>query len=385
MVSPLLSDAELVAALAAQRATPAPMEPPSPFASIWIDAVSDAIFVTDAASQIQQWNRAAEQIYGWPRAEALGQPIAEIIPVARYLHDDAASAMQQLRQEGVWRGTVVQHTRDGRELVMESATHELRDDQGAISGYIGINRDMTAHAALAAEHAARLAAEAAHARLQALGERLVAMQEEERRHLARELHDEIGQALTGLSLMLTTGRALPSEVLHAQLDAIQRQVASLIAQVRQRSLDLRPSMLDDLGLHPALVWYFTRYSEQTRIRLAVELQGVERRFPPLVELTAYRIVQEALTNVARHAGVEEAIVLAWVVDAQLMIEVSDQGRGFDHDMVRHTHASTGLIGMRERVALLGGELTIETAPGAGTRLFAALPFIGPAATLEEAP
>ncbi len=259
MVSPLLSDAELVAALAAQRATPAPMEPPSPFASIWIDAVSDAIFVTDAASQIQQWNRAAEQIYGWPRAEALGQPIAEIIPVARYLHDDAASAMQQLRQEGVWRGTVVQHTRDGRELVMESATHELRDDQGAISGYIGINRDMTAHAALAAEHAARLAAEAAHARLQALGERLVAVQEEERQPPGPRAARRDRPVAHRAEPELTIGRRSHPRCCTPSWMQVQRQVASLIAQVRQRSLDLRPSMLDDLGLHAALVWYFTRY------------------------------------------------------------------------------------------------------------------------------
>ncbi|NTU79322.1 MAG: PAS domain S-box protein, partial [Chloroflexales bacterium] len=222
-------------------------------------------------------------------------------------------------------------------------------------------------------------------RLQHLSERLVAVQEEERRHLARELHDEIGQALSGLSLMLTPGPTLPSDALHAHLAAAQHQVARLIVQVRQRSLDLRPSMLDDLGLHPALVWYLTRYSEQTGIRLDVELQEIEGRFAPLVELTAYRIVQEALTNVARHAGVAHATVLVWVVNAQLMIEVSDMGQGFDLELVRRAYASNGLVGMRERAALLGGELTIESAPGAGTRLFAALPLLRPADATEEAP
>lgn len=221
------------------------------------------------------------------------------------------------------------------------------------------------------------------ARLRHLSERLIAVQEEERRHLARELHDEIGQTLTGLSLLLTPGSALPPDLLTGRLATAQRQVADLITQVRQRSLDLRPMMLDDLGLQPALDWYLTRYQEQTGITLEVVLQGITQRFAPTVELTVYRIVQEALTNVARHAGVGEATVLIWVASAQLMLEVSDAGRGFDWEAVRRTHTSAGLIGMSERAALLGGMLTIESEPGAGTRLFAALPLRRLPPTPEE--
>jgi PAS domain S-box-containing protein len=220
------------------------------------------------------------------------------------------------------------------------------------------------------------------ARLQHLSERLIAVQEEERRHLARELHDEIGQSLSALNLMLSMSSTQPPDALLAQLALAQRQVGGLISLVRQRSLDLRPSMLDDMGLHPALAWYLTRYSEQTGIKLDTEIQGIEDRFPPLVELTAYRIVQEALTNVARHAGVDHATVLVWTVDEQLMIEVSDTGRGFDPDLVRRAYASNGLVGMRERAVLLGGELVIESEPGGGTRLFAALPLAQPATTRE---
>jgi PAS domain S-box-containing protein len=217
----------------------------------------------------------------------------------------------------------------------------------------------------------------AHARLRILGERLVAVQEEERQHLARELHDEIGQALTGLSLILTIGPSLTPDLLHAQLAKARRQVTDLIAQVRRRSLDLRPSMLDDMGLHPALAWFLARYSEQTRISLDVQLEGIERRFPPIIELTAYRIVQEALTNVARHADVQHAHVAIWTTGDELLINITDLGRGFDLEEARRAHASSGLTSMRERAVLLGGDLTINTELGAGTNLLAILPIVRP--------
>lgn len=213
----------------------------------------------------------------------------------------------------------------------------------------------------------------ANTRLQAVSERLIEVQEAERHHLARELHDEIGQSLTGLSLMLTLGPTLPPTELHAQLAEAQRQVATLIAQVRRRSLDLRPSMLDDMGLYTALEWYLTRYSEQSGISLDVRLQPLPMRFPPLVELTAYRIVQEGLTNIARHAHIDRASVMVWLGNNELLIEIADEGVGFDVSRTQRAYRSSGLIGMRERVALLGGELSIESAPDEGTRLLANLP------------
>ncbi|MFV9504255.1 MAG: PAS domain S-box protein [Oscillochloridaceae bacterium umkhey_bin13] len=221
------------------------------------------------------------------------------------------------------------------------------------------------------------------ARLQALSERLVETQEEERRHLARELHDEIGQSLTGLNLVLTIGHNLPHQQLYAQLTEAQRQVATLITQVRHRSLDLRPAMLDELGLYAALNWYLERYRSQTGIQVVAVLSQLDQRFPPVVELTAYRIVQEALTNVARHAGVFEAHLVLWVAGNQLLIEVSDNGVGFDPPSVLRAHRSSGLAGMRERTALLGGELTIDAALGAGTRLLANLPLIRPSEPQES--
>ena len=203
-------------------------------------------------------------------------------------------------------------------------------------------------------------------RLAALSRRLLAVQEDERRHLARELHDEIGQHLTGISLLLDQLERRPVEKLPAQLGEVHELVNGLIRRVRDLSLDLRPAMLDDFGLLPALLWLFERFSKQTNITIDFQHVGLDRRFPHDVETAVYRIVQESLTNVARHAGVGEAQVHASTIDHHLHIVIADHGRGFDADAEFATSTTSGLSGMRERAALLGGQLSIESAPGAGT-------------------
>jgi PAS domain S-box-containing protein len=208
--------------------------------------------------------------------------------------------------------------------------------------------------------------------LQAFSHRLLDAQEQERRHIARELHDEIGQTLTGLKLSLTL-LARSARPMEAPLAEIGAQVNKLIAQVRNLSLDLRPGMLDDLGLLPTLAWQIQRYTGQTKVQVAFEHSGLDRRLPARVETAAYRIIQEALTNVARHAGVRAATVRLWFDQDILMIHVEDKGGGFDPQAAVATRTSSGLAGMRERAHLLGGKLTVESAPGAGTRLVAELP------------
>jgi len=207
-------------------------------------------------------------------------------------------------------------------------------------------------------------------RLQDLSRRLMEVQEQERRHFARELHDEVGQALTGLNLALEAVARLPTEQLRDGLANAQALAKETTAQVRELSLRLRPSMLDDLGLRPALLWHFNRYSTQTGVKVHFQVTGLDSRLPAEVETAAYRMLQEALTNVARHAGVGEVDVHVRHEGAELFLEVEDKGVGFDAAAVRGT---SGLSGMYERATLLGGQLTIESQPGAGTRLIATLP------------
>jgi GAF domain-containing protein len=217
---------------------------------------------------------------------------------------------------------------------------------------------------------------AAQEQFKALSQRLVQVQEEERRHLARELHDEIGQQMTGLKLMLELIPRMPPKEITTKTGAALELVNQLMTRVHALSLDLRPAMLDDLGLLPALLWLFERYSAQTGVRVHPEFTLLDQRLPAEVETTAYRIIQEALTNVARHARVDEARVRVLVERAVLRIQIQDEGVGFDAARVLASGARAGLAGIRERVALLGGQLNLDSAPGAGARVTVVLPLHG---------
>lgn len=235
---------------------------------------------------------------------------------------------------------------------------------------------LTVQAAVAIENAQLFAdMHASKERLRALSHRLVEVQEAERRLIARELHDEVGQILTGLKLLLGTVSRLPTEKAGEGLARADALLDELMGRLRSLSLDLRPAMLDDLGLLHALHWHIDRYTQQTGITVNLSPSGVEgRRFAPAVETAAYRIIQEALTNIARHAGVREASVHLWASEEMLTVQIEDRGRGFDPEAASMAGTSNGLAGMRERAELLGGHLTIDSVKGSGTSLAADLPL-----------
>ena len=222
------------------------------------------------------------------------------------------------------------------------------------------------------ERLARAEAEAAleqlrqsHEGLASLSRRLVELQEAERRALARELHDEVGQILASLKLHLEGAKIpVPQEV--------QSLLGRLSSRVRDLSMDLRPPMLDELGLLPTLLWHFERYRAQTGVRVDFQHSGPVGRLDSQVETAAFRIVQEALTNVARHAGVQEASVRLEAHPDRIELRVVDRGLGFRPESAG-ARASSGLAGMRERARLVGGRFRIDSVPGAGTRLTAELP------------
>lgn len=146
----------------------------------------------------------------------------------------------------------------------------------------------------------------------------------------------------------------------------------VLARVRDLSMTLLPPMLEDLGLLHALLWQVERYTAQTGVEVDFRHSGLGRRFGPEFELATFRIAQEALTNVARHADVGRARLEVWASEDAIGVEVSDAGRGYDPDTA--TGPSVGVAGMRERARLLGGRLTVESSPGRGTRLSAVLPL-----------
>lgn len=232
-------------------------------------------------------------------------------------------------------------------------------------------------AGVAIQHG-RLFAElrAGREQLRQLSRRLLEIQEAERRHLARELHDEVGQALTAINLALGATERAAAGDRGAALAQARGQVNELISRVRSLSLELRPAMLDDLGLLPAILWLVERYAGQGGLRVDFEQKGLERRFPAPVETAAYRVVQEALTNAARHADVADVRLRLRAGTRALRIEIRDEGRGFDPEATPAAGAASGLAGMRERVALLGGRLAVSSGPGAGTIVEVEIPLRG---------
>ncbi len=206
-------------------------------------------------------------------------------------------------------------------------------------------------------------------RLREMSRRLVEVQEAERQAVGRELHDEVAQVLTGYKLKMERKK---SNDWQGEWVAL---TADLMGKVREMSLRLRPSMLDDLGLVPALLWHFERYAEQTGVRVHFQHSGLNRRFAPIVETAVFRIIQEALTNVARHARVDEVSVEVGCQARALRVCIEDRGLGMKLAK-RPPAGAAGLTGMQERVRLLGGQLKLDSSPGAGMRLLVQLPVGG---------
>ena len=213
-------------------------------------------------------------------------------------------------------------------------------------------------------------------------EQAIAAQEDERRHIARELHDQTGQALTSILVWL---RALEDEadgaggvvVGPARWKELKAVVADTLEGVHELAVELRPSVLDDLGLAPAVQRAVHLWQERHKVAIDFEALGLEGvRLPPAVETALYRIAQEALTNVIQHACANNVSLLLAARAGTVTLIVEDDGCGFDTDRLMHGPLDEhwlGLSGMRERVALLGGRLTIESAPGSGTTVFVEIP------------
>ena len=214
----------------------------------------------------------------------------------------------------------------------------------------------------------------ANAGLRRMSLRLLEVQETERRSLARELHDEAGQLLTGLKMVVERSLPLAPEPVRERLNEAVELISLLTARVRNLSLELRPQVLDDLGLIVALDWHFQRYAKQTGIKVDFRHTPVPTRLPLLLETALFRIVQEALTNVARHARVSEVVVRLWLNAGRVGLQVEDKGAGFDVDGALARRISTGLSGMRERAGLLEGEFTLESTCGKGTLLTVEFPL-----------
>ena len=236
--------------------------------------------------------------------------------------------------------------------------------------------------AIAIRNAQLLNAGMKHRRdLQRLSTELINAQEDERRRLSRELHDEMGQALTMMSINLAAiEKELPSELaptIRERLAETTSLADQTLDQIRELSLDLRPSTLDELGLVPTLRWYVNRYTRRLNIEVELEAIDFEERLTPEMETAVYRVVQEALTNVARHAQASRVHVRLERKESAVVAFINDNGKGFDAEKITGSEApehGVGLLGIRERVSSLGGSFSIQSGPGQGTRLTIEIPL-----------
>jgi signal transduction histidine kinase len=211
--------------------------------------------------------------------------------------------------------------------------------------------------------------------LEQLSSKLMQAQEDEQRRIARELHDEIGQALSAIKLELAVAeRSTLSEARSTALLEARAIADRVLQSVRDLSQVLHPAMLDHLGLSDTATWYLRAFSRRTGITSELSIDELETRLAPEIEVCTYRVIQEAVTNVARHAGATTCRVRIQRLSRTLQVSIEDDGRGFDPAVAQTSVPGLGLVSVRERVARLGGRLHVESHVGEGTRLMVELPL-----------
>lgn len=279
--------------------------------------------------------------------------------------DDPEVDQEEARRLGVRTGIYVPLLVRGRAIGIVAVHDRLGGDSRFSDEDLRLAEIFAARAAVAVDLSERVARDTVR--------RVIEAQELERRRLARELHDETGQALTSILLGLKSIRAAEDEEEAERAEAELRElVVQALQDVRSLAVELRPAALDDFGLVPALERLAGTFAERTGIRATVAASLGEARLPPETETVVYRLVQEALTNVVKHAAASTVGIVLTRRDGGVSAVVEDDGRGFAEADVRDE--ALGLVGMRERLALLGGTLAIESAPGEGTAVIAYLPI-----------
>lgn len=326
----------------------------------------DAIAVLDAEGNFAYASPSTAGILGYREEELIGHSAFELVHAEdrsftlglfqRLLQTPGTSQSAQFRYRH----------KDGLCRWLEGTGTNLLSDP-AVRGIVVNYRDIDE----------RMQAERA---LRSLSSRLIEAQEAERRHLAREIHDEIGQALMALELNLQSLGQVHGAAAHApQVKESIALVERLIEQVHDIALGLRPPMLDDLGLAPALRWYTSHQAKRANLRAVFASDFAQTRLDPAIETACYRVGQEAVTNVVRHARARELEVQLTTEDDFIHLRVRDDGLGFDLSAIQQgsaNHRKLGLLGMRERVALARGRIEFKSSPRKGTEVHAWFPLSG---------
>jgi PAS domain S-box-containing protein len=335
-----------------------------------LDAANDAIWVAGFDEKITYWNKGAERLYGWKREEAMGKSPHELL---RTQFPVPLDEIVKSRERGGWQGELIHTKRDGTTVTVASSWTALKDAQGQPTGWLQINADVSERRK--AEESLRL-----------LTGRLLQMQDDERRRIARELHDSAGQILAAISMNLTplTETNIPAAARTA-IDESLELVDELSRDLRTISHLLHPPLLDEVGLSSALRYYLEGFTERSNIDVGFEIPEDFGRLSQDMEVAIFRFVQECLTNIHRHSGSPIAQVRIARLEDQVRIEVEDRGRGIPLEKRKAMDSvgvpGVGIRGMRERIRQLGGHLEIDSGGNTkGTLMIASLPIVSPSAS-----
>jgi PAS domain S-box-containing protein len=334
-----------------------------------VESSQDAIIAKTLDAKIVSWNRGAEEIYGYTAGEAVGQPISILLPPGR--KNELPAIMDRLhRGEKVEHYETKRRRKDGTVIDVSLAISPIKTPDGETVGASAVARDIT-------ERKQAEKNRQAEAMRRLLIERVLSAQEEERRRIARELHDEAGQLLTSLLVGL---RALEDSRNIADAKAKGQRLREITAQaideVGRLARGRHPTVLDDHGLGVALSRYAAEYAKTHDIAVDLTLSERDsRNLSPAVQIGLYRILQEALTNVARHSGAKAVSIRFTRSATDLQVVVADNGRGFDTKAVTVSSSHLGIQSMRERAAMFGGTISFSS-KGTGTSILVQIPVSG---------
>jgi len=342
-----------------------------------LELTQDAVFVIDMEGKVLFWSRGAEAMFGYAKAEAVGE-IAHNL-----LHTDLTQSFDNIRAEllqmGHWEGDLIKTAKDGRRVIVYGRWALQWGKRGQPPRVLVINSDITERKR--AEESLVLQKE----QLRALAERLQSVREEDRKVVARELHDQIGQILTSIKMDLTwmTRHLPPSEdkVLARLAESVQ-SINVGVKTVRSICSGLRPGVLDDLGLAAAVEWQGSEFASRNDIVCRVTVPEVDLHMDGDRATAAFRIFQECLTNVIRHAQAQSVRVDLSQEDDYILLVVEDDGIGFCEPDLSNTLGSLGLLGMKERAQFSGGDVQIQSSPGNGTTVTIRIPADRPRAERE---
>ncbi|MBU6402622.1 MAG: PAS domain S-box protein, partial [Verrucomicrobia bacterium] len=350
-----------------------------------VETAKDVIFNLSADGRITSLNRAFETLTGWRRAQWIGKPFAPL------LHpDDLKGAVARFRailqgKTPTFREYRIQKRSGGYVVGEFTMTPQLKDDKPV--GVFGIARDITqrklAEEALrqSEEHYRQLFQEACvmQQRLRDLSDKILHAQEAERKRISRELHDEVGQALTAINVnlaMLKSAADLDTRQCRTRIAETQALLEQSMETVHRFARELRPAMLDDLGLIPALRSYANSFAQRTGIQVRFKLDRVAEDLNGEQKTVIFRVTQESLTNVAKHAQASAVDLRVRRVKSGVRLEVQDNGKAFEveHQLCAKKNKRLGLLGMQERVRLVNGEFTILSQPNHGTLVRVQIPL-----------